>query len=118
MEDSAASIVATWVATEHAGQITIDGGSKTFSSDRPATGEVSFGHVLDAPQAVFGKMNEEHGFIDVHRAERAFSVGDRLRILPNHICVAMNLHEQVYGVRSDRVESVWRGETPPHLQQT
>jgi D-serine deaminase-like pyridoxal phosphate-dependent protein len=27
---------------------------------------------LDAPQAVFGKMNEEHGFIDVHRAERAF----------------------------------------------
>ena len=108
MEDCAASIVATVVSTAHSGQIIIDGGSKTFSSDRPATGEVSFGHVLDAPQAVFGKMNEEHGFIDVHRADRAFSVGDRVRILPNHICVAMNLHEQVYGVRSDRVECTWR----------
>ena len=116
MEDCAASILATVVSTAHPGQVIIDGGSKTFSSDRPATGEVSFGHVLDAPQAIFEKINEEHGFIDVQHAERAFSVGDRLRILPNHICVAMNLHEQVYGVRSDRVESVWRVEARGKLQ--
>jgi D-serine deaminase-like pyridoxal phosphate-dependent protein len=116
MEDCAASIVATVVSTAHPGQIIIDGGSKTFSSDRQATGEVSFGHVLDAPQAVFGKMNEEHGFIDVQSAERAFSVGDRVRIIPNHICVAMNLHEQVYGVRADRVECMWRVEGRGKLQ--
>jgi D-serine deaminase-like pyridoxal phosphate-dependent protein len=61
-------------------------------------------------------MNEEHGFIDVQRAERAFSVGDRVRIVPNHICVAMNLHEQVYGVRADRVECVWRVEGRGKLQ--
>jgi D-serine deaminase-like pyridoxal phosphate-dependent protein len=32
--------------------------------------ESTFGHVLDAPQAVFHKMNEEHGFVDVRQCDR------------------------------------------------
>ena len=107
-EDCAATIITTVVSTARPGQIIIDGGSKTFSSDRLAnSSEVSFGHFLDAPQAVLGKMNEEHGFVDVRNVQRDFSVGDRLRVIPNHICVAVNLHEQIYGVRGDEVESVW-----------
>jgi D-serine deaminase-like pyridoxal phosphate-dependent protein len=43
-------------------------------------------------------------------------VGDRVRIIPNHICVAMNLHENVYGVRGDVVEQVWRVEGRGKLQ--
>ena len=107
-EDCAATILTTIVSTARPGQIIIDGGSKTFSSDRLAnSSEVSFGYFVDAPQAVLGKMNEEHGFVDVRGVQREFSVGDRLRIIPNHICVAVNLHEQLYGVRGDTVECVW-----------
>ena len=116
-DDCAASIHATVVSTAKAGQMIIDGGSKTFSSDRPAAGgEVSFGHIIEAPQAVFGKMNEEHGYVDIRRAEAAFTVGDRVRIIPNHICVAMNLHECVYGARAGVVEQVWRVEGRGKLQ--
>ena len=80
----------------------IDGGSKTFSSDRPVNSpDVTFGQIMEAPGARFHKMNEEHGFVDITRAEREFSVGDRVHVIPNHICVAMNLHERVYGVRGD-----------------
>ena len=57
-------------------------------------------------------MNEEHGFVDITHAERQFAIGDRVHIIPNHICVAVNLHEQVYGVRGDRVEEVWKVEGP------
>lgn len=107
-EDCAATIHTTVVSTARPGQIIIDGGSKTFSSDRLAnSSEVSFGYFVDAPQAVLTKMNEEHGFVDVRNVNREFSVGDRLRIIPNHICVAVNLHEQLYGVRGDTVECVW-----------
>lgn len=107
-EDCAATILTTVVSTARPGQVIIDGGSKTFSSDRLAnSSEVSYGHFVDAPQAVMAKMNEEHGFVDVHNVDREFSVGDRLRVIPNHICVAVNLHEQIYGVRGDQVESVW-----------
>jgi D-serine deaminase-like pyridoxal phosphate-dependent protein len=117
MDDCAASILATVVSAARPGHMIVDGGSKTFSSDRLANGsEVTFGHLVEAPGARFHKMNEEHGYIDLTNAEREFTVGDRVRIIPNHICVAVNLHEQVYGIRGDRVEEVWRVEGRGKLQ--
>jgi D-serine deaminase-like pyridoxal phosphate-dependent protein len=107
-EDCAASIAVTVVSTARPGQIIVDGGSKTFSSDRPAgSAACTFGHVIEAPQAVFHKMNEEHGFIDVTHTGRSFQIGERLHIIPNHICVAVNLHERVYGIRGGEAEEVW-----------
>jgi len=117
LEDCAATILATVVSTARPGQMIIDGGSKTFSSDRLAnTAEVTFGHLVEAPGARFHKMNEEHGFIDLAHAEAEFSVGDRVRVIPNHICVAVNLHEKVYGVRGDTVEEVWPVDARGKLQ--
>jgi D-serine deaminase-like pyridoxal phosphate-dependent protein len=122
MEDCAASILATVVSTARPGQMIIDGGSKTFSSDRSSntapsdTAEPTFGHLVEAPGARFHKMNEEHGFIDLARADAHFSVGDRVRVIPNHICVAVNLHEKVYGVRGETVEEVWTVDARGKLQ--
>jgi D-serine deaminase-like pyridoxal phosphate-dependent protein len=116
LEDCAASILATVVSTAKPGQMIIDGGSKTFSSDRTSSSEVTFGHVVEAPGARFHKMNEEHGYVDMTRAERQFKVGDRVHVIPNHICVAVNLHEQVYGVRGENVEAVWQVDGRGKLQ--
>ncbi|HEY2018234.1 MAG TPA: alanine racemase [Bryobacteraceae bacterium] len=116
-EDCAASILATVVSTARPGQMIVDGGSKTFSSDRLANpAEATFGHLVEAPGARFHKMNEEHGYVDITHAERGFSIGDRVHIIPNHICVAVNLHEQMYGVRGETVEEVWRVEGRGKLQ--
>jgi D-serine deaminase-like pyridoxal phosphate-dependent protein len=117
MEDCAAAVLATVVSTARPGQMIIDGGSKTFSSDRLAnTAEVTFGHLVEAPAARFHKMNEEHGFIDMSHEAAEFRVGDRVRVIPNHICVAVNLHEKVYGVRGDSVEEVWTVDARGKLQ--
>ena len=87
----------------------IDGGSKTFSSDRSSNPrDVSFGHLVKAPEARFHKMNEEHGFIDLTESSREFLIGDCIHVIPNHICVAVNLHEKMYGVRGETVERVWK----------
>ena len=90
----------------------VDGGSKTFSSDRTSAPKLSFGRVTEAPECVLHNLMEEHGFVDISAAKRQFSVGDRVRIIPNHVCVAVNLHEQVYGIRGDRLEQTgeWKGE--------
>ena len=103
MEDCAATIIATVVSTSVPGQFVIDGGSKTFSSDRAAVD--GFGVFLDAPDALFEKMNEEHGY--VKHAGHQRRVGERVRVLPNHICVAVNLHERIYGVRGEVVVESW-----------
>ena len=116
LPDCAASILAT-VISVMPGRMVIDGGSKTFSSDRAAAERASaFGYVIDAPGCAFHRMNEEHGFVDISHAERHFTVGDRVRIIPNHVCVAMNLHERVYGLRGDHVEKVWVVDARGRLQ--
>jgi D-serine deaminase-like pyridoxal phosphate-dependent protein len=117
LEDCAASIHATVVSTSRPGHMIIDGGSKTFSSDRLSTGaEVTFGHLMEAPGARFHKMNEEHGYVDLTHAGRGFHPGDRVRVIPNHICVAINLHEFIYGIRNNQVESVWKVDARGKLQ--
>ncbi len=117
LEDCAASVLATVVSTARPGHMIIDGGSKTFSSDRLVnSGEVTFGHIVEAPGAKFHKMNEEHGYVDLTHAEREFAVGERVHVIPNHICVAVNLHEQVYGLRGDTVEAVWQVDGRGKLQ--
>jgi D-serine deaminase-like pyridoxal phosphate-dependent protein len=117
LEDCAASIMTTVVSTAKKGQMIVDGGSKTFSSDRSVTpGENTFGRLVEAPEANFRAMNEEHGYVDITHAGREFAVGDRVHIIPNHICVAVNLHEQAYGIRGDVVEKVWKVEARGKLQ--
>src|SRR5580700_6977607 len=107
--ECAATVLVTVVSTARPGQIIVDGGSKTFSSDRLSGSGVqsTFGHIIEAPAAVFHKMNEEHGYVDVRECGRKFAIGERLRIIPNHICVAVNLHERMYGIREGKVEEVW-----------
>jgi len=52
-------------------------------------------------------MNEEHGYVDLAASPRKFAIGDRVRVIPNHICVAMNLHETAYGIRGEEVVHKW-----------
>lgn len=107
-EDCAAHLLMTVVSTARPGQVIVDGGSKTFSSDRLAnSSETTFGYVVEAPESMFHKMNEEHGYLDIQKTSHKFELGERLRIIPNHICVAVNLHERMYGIRDGAVEEVW-----------
>jgi len=106
-EDCAASIVTTVVSTARPGQMILDGGSKTFSSDRTSLADVTYGVIQEDTAARFHRMNEEHGYVDVTKCARAFRTGDRVSVIPNHVCVAVNLHERVYGVRGGEVEEVW-----------
>jgi D-serine deaminase-like pyridoxal phosphate-dependent protein len=117
LEDCAANILATVVSTARPGHMIIDGGSKTFSSDRSAnSADPTFGYLVEAPGARFHKMNEEHGFVDLTGAGREFRIGERVHVIPNHICVAVNLHEKMYGLRGETVERVWQVDARGKLQ--
>jgi D-serine deaminase-like pyridoxal phosphate-dependent protein len=116
LDDCAASILVTIVSHRRGDRMIVDGGSKTFSSDRDSAGGPGFGRVVDAPDSAFHRMNEEHGFIDIRGVQTIFEIGQKTRIIPNHICVAVNLHEFVYGIRGDTVEEVWKVEARGKLQ--
>jgi D-serine deaminase-like pyridoxal phosphate-dependent protein len=113
-QDCAASVLTTVVSTSVMDRVILDAGSKTFSSDR--TVEPGFGIILEGPDAYFEKMNEEHGFVDIKQSSRRWRVGEKVRVIPNHVCVAMNLQERVYGVRGEEVVEVWQVEGRGKLQ--
>jgi D-serine deaminase-like pyridoxal phosphate-dependent protein len=52
-------------------------------------------------------VSEEHGLLDLSRTDWRPRIGERVRIVPNHVCVSVNLHERLYGVRGDDVVEVW-----------
>ena len=115
--DCAVTILTTVVSTARKNGMIIDGGSKTFSSDpSAAAGEAKFGHIVEAPEASLFQLNEEHGYVDLGEAAGMFKVGDRVRVIPNHVCVAMNLHEWVHGIRGEQVLQAWKVEGRGKLQ--
>ena len=108
----ALSLLATVVARPAPDRVVVDSGSKSLSSDRGVTGGSldGFGRVL-GPDGGFRqdakvvRLSEEHGILEVEEAV-AWSVGDRIRIVPNHACATVNLHRELHLVRgADLVES-------------
>lgn len=107
--DCALSVLVTVVSTAVAGRAIVDGGSKTFSSDRYLAGDgQGFGIIKEDPAAEFISMSEEHGHLDITRSPRPYRVGERLTIIPNHVCSTVNMHDEIYGIHGGRVEEVWR----------
>jgi D-serine deaminase-like pyridoxal phosphate-dependent protein len=111
LNDCALSIVVTVVSTSVPGRAVIDGGSKTFSSDRYQAGDgKGFGIVKEDDVVEIERLSEEHGHLNIQHSERRYRVGDRLSVIPNHVCPAVNLHDEIYGVRGEQVETVWQVE--------
>ena len=109
LEDCALSVIVTVVSTAVTGHAVVDGGSKTFSYDRFQGGDGSgFGIVKEDPAAQVERFSEEHGHMNIQNSERRYRIGDRLSIIPNHVCTTVNMHDEIYGVRGERVEEVWR----------
>ena len=105
----AATVMVTVVSTPRPSVAVIDGGSKTFTSDplRPG-GDGGFGRVVEMPSARFHKMSEEHGMLDLSEHDGPPPrIGQRLRIIPNHVCVTVNMHETAYGLRGETVQRSW-----------
>jgi D-serine deaminase-like pyridoxal phosphate-dependent protein len=97
IHDCAARIISTVVSTAVHGQVVVDAGSKVLTSDHcvPAP-ESGHGFVVEYPEATVVRLSEEHAQIDVTACASPPQIGERLTIIPNHICPCVNLHDQVW----------------------
>jgi D-serine deaminase-like pyridoxal phosphate-dependent protein len=104
MDQCAARILATVVSVPSPRKFIIDSGSKTLSSDRNCVDEQSgFGQVLEYPSAKISRLSEEHGEVVLPENSSAPMprVGDRVWIVPNHICVCVNLQNSFFLLDDD-----------------
>jgi D-serine deaminase-like pyridoxal phosphate-dependent protein len=109
LDDCALHVLASVVSRPTPDRAILDAGSKTLSSDRvaPSVGE-GYGLILEYPDAVIERLNEEHGIVDLSGCARRPAIGERVRIVPNHVCVVSNLHDAVAVTRDGEVVDTWR----------
>lgn len=105
VQDCALRVLVTVVSTAVPGQCIIDGGSKTFSND--ATKDAgTFGLFPDRRGWVMRKMNEEHGYVTVEGARP--KLGEKVWVIPSHVCTTVNMHDEIWYGRGGRVEGSWK----------
>ena len=102
-EDCALRVLTTVVSTSVPGQCVIDAGSKTLSSDQ-TVGSGTYGHFIDRDW-IPRKLNEEHGYVEIRESAR---VGEKVWLVPSHVCPTVNLHDEVWYGRNGRVEGSWK----------
>lgn len=105
LDDCALTVYATVVSRAAAERGILDSGSKTLTSD-PGGGLDGFGLILEHPQARIHAFAEEHGFLDLGGCNERPEVGDVVRIIPNHVCVVVNMVDQLIAVRGDEIVDV------------
>jgi D-serine deaminase-like pyridoxal phosphate-dependent protein len=103
LDDLAAAVLVT-VVSRNDGWAVVDGGSKAFSSDPSPLG--GYGLVAGRPALSLDRMSEEHGVLVWPQGAEGPRVGERLAIVPNHICATVNLHDRVFFHRGGHVERV------------
>jgi D-serine deaminase-like pyridoxal phosphate-dependent protein len=115
-EDCALTVLATVVSTAVAGQAVIDAGAKALGREPAAGPEDGFAALMDRPEVTVQRMSEEHGILDLRNTDWRPAVGEQVRLVPNHVCIVVHLHEVIYGLRGDRIETSWpvlaRGRRP------
>lgn len=107
-EHCAFTVLATVVSTAVPGQAVIDAGTKALGRE-PIRGVEApgFGVVLDRPEVIVTAMSEEHGTIDLTHTDWQPTVGEQLRIIPNHVCIVTHLFDEAIGVRGDDIIERW-----------
>ena len=93
-DDLAYTVLTTVVSTAVQGGAVVDAGSKALSKEVRST-QGDFGVLFDRPEVTEKALNEEHGVLDLSRTDSEPTIGDQVRIIPNHVCVSVNLQDSL-----------------------
>lgn len=106
-DDCALTILATVVSTAVKGQAVIDAGTKALGREPLRAEGDGYGALLDHPEVVVARMSEEHGILDLTQTAWRPRLGDQVRVVPNHVCIAVHNFDEIIGVRGHAVETRW-----------
>jgi D-serine deaminase-like pyridoxal phosphate-dependent protein len=105
LDEVALTVCATVVSRPRSDRAILDAGSKTLAHD-PGPGP-GHGTILEAPASVVERLNEEHAIVALAPGE-TLELGQQVRIVPNHVCVVVNLADELVVLGDGRAQGVWR----------
>jgi D-serine deaminase-like pyridoxal phosphate-dependent protein len=95
------TVLATVLNNRFPGRLTTDAGAKALTLNVPRAG------VVGEPDMDYNAGSDEFGVITFKSARKSYAIGDRLELVVPHCDPVVNLYDQIYGIRKDRVELVW-----------
>jgi D-serine deaminase-like pyridoxal phosphate-dependent protein len=106
VEDCAARFIATVVSRPAPDRCVLDTGSKSLAMDA-GKGHPGHGYIVGHPDVVIVKLSEEHGVCALPPGEEGFAIGDRVEIIPNHVCPTVNLMDELFIAHDGRIVDTW-----------
>ncbi len=103
--DLALTVAATVVSSRH-GQFILDSGAKVLGPDRLAW-NTGHGRLPEFPEARIVALSEHHATVQLGSDDEPPVLGDRVRVVPNHVCSAVNLVDEYVVVSEGRQISRW-----------
>ena len=99
----ALTILTTVLNDQYKGRATTDAGAKACTINRPWSrikGETGISYSSGSDE--FGTIRYESD------ASRTYKVGDTVELIVSHCDPVVNLYNQMYAIRNDKVEAVWQ----------
>jgi len=103
----AARVVSTVVSHAAPDRCIVDAGAKTLALDK-SPGHPGHGYILGHPGSVIHSLSEEHGWVEIPADDPGFRIGQRVEIIPNHICPSVNLMDDLVIVRDGYMVDSWK----------
>ena len=102
--DLALTVLTTVVDRPSSEMAIVDAGSKTLGSDKTLDGV--FAMSWPDPSCEIRRVSEEHGWLTGPGVSK-LRIGDRIRLVMAHCCVAVNLAREVYCLQGEKVTESW-----------
>lgn len=106
-DEVAYSVLATVVSTAVPGQAVVDAGSKALGREPVEPLAEGFGALLGRPEVTVRALSEEHGVLDLSATRWRPRVGERVWVVPNHVCLSVAAFDRVVALRGGEAAE-WR----------
>jgi D-serine deaminase-like pyridoxal phosphate-dependent protein len=106
LEQCALSVLGTVVSRPDPQRLILDCGSKALGADRLTMRSPGFGRIVGEPDLVVERLYEEHAIVSSAEPS-ALRIGERVRIVPNHACAAVNLHARMFVTADGALVDEW-----------
>ncbi|MDK2823211.1 MAG: hypothetical protein PWQ67_1478 [Clostridia bacterium] len=102
----AITVLATVVSKPTPERVVLDTGVKAltaFTRNKGICFTPGFGIVKGFEDLRLDKLYDEHGLINNREASEKLKIGDKVEIIPNHVCPTCNLYDKIYLIKDDMV---------------
>ena len=99
-------VLSTVVSRPAPDRALLDAGSKTLAMD-PSNSHPGHGYIVGRREATITKLSEEHGTVQVPEGMDGLRIGDRVEVIPNHVCPTVNLQDELFIVRDGQLVDRW-----------